>query len=319
MRALRPAVLSLLMLALAGAPGAAAKPQRCNGERRLCDRTLDQVVLPATHNSMSAASLGWVNPDQEVGIPDQLRLGVRGFLIDTYYAVRRSDGTVVNADGISEPTRRRRVYLCHVRCELGATPLIDALRAMRDFLKANPNEVLVLVNEDYVTPRGFAKVVRRSGLSRYVYRGKPGPRWPTLRRMIARRQQVVLLAESDVKGVPWYHPAYDGILQETPYTWPDVRQLTDPGQLKASCVANRGGDRGSLFLLNHWSPPYPASTDTARVVNKTGALVRRARACQSVRGRLPTLLAVDRFRTGGLFTAVRKLNQSAGAAFTARR
>ncbi len=302
----RVAVLALLAFALL-AGSAAGKVERCNGSRSLCDRRLDQVVLPSTHNSMSAGSEGFQLPNQQVGIPDQLRLGVRGFLIDTYYAVRQPDGTVVNA---TASTPGRRLYLCHVSCALGATKLVGALRSVRDFLRDNPREVLVFDVEDYVSAPDFAKVVKRSGLGRYVYRGATNPPWPTLRRMIARRRQVLLLHESNRSGVAWYHSAYEGILQETPYDWPAVAQLTDPAQLTASCRPNRGGTNGSLFLLNHWSPPFPASDTTAAQVNATRAIVRRAKTCRKVRGRIPNLVAVDRFQTGGLFAAVRKLNRA---------
>jgi hypothetical protein len=302
----RVVALALLAFALLAGAAQAGKAERCNGSRSLCDRRLDQVVLPSTHNSMSAGSLGFQLPNQQVGIPDQLRLGVRGFLIDTYYGVRRPDGSVVNATADSPG---RRLYLCHVTCTLGATKLISALRSVRDFLRAHPREVLVFVNEDHVSARDFAKVVKRSGLGRYVYRGEPGPRWPKLRRMIDRRRQVLLLAESNVQGVRWYHPAYQGILQETPYSWATVAQLTDPAQLTASCRPNRGGTTGSLFLLNHWSPPFPASDATAIQVNAKDAIVRRAKACRAARGTIPNIVAVDRFQTGGLFAAVRKLNR----------
>jgi hypothetical protein len=43
---------------------------------------------------MSAASLGFQIPNQPVGIPDQLKAGIRGFLIDTHYGRRMPDGTV---------------------------------------------------------------------------------------------------------------------------------------------------------------------------------------------------------------------------------
>lgn len=306
------ALASVILLTLALATTATAwTGRRCNGEASLCARRLDQVVLPATHNSMSAQSLGFLLPNQPVGIREQLADGVRGLLFDTYVGLRRSDGTVVNAD--AGGPGRRAVYLCHVRCEIGATPLLDVLRAMTRFLRANPNEVLVIVNEDHVSAGDFTKVVRRSGLARYVYRGAAGPRWPTLREMIASGGRVVLLAESDVRGAPWYHPAYEGIVQETPYTWPRVTQLTKPSQLADSCRPNRGGRRGSLFLLNHWSPPSAPTDATSRRVNATGALVRRARECRRVRGHMPNLLAVDRYRVGGLFTAARKLNAELGS------
>jgi hypothetical protein len=84
----RPAVAAAaILVALASAASAAAAPpERCNGEARLCRRALNQVVLATAHNAMSARSLGWQNPNQPIGIPAQLRLGIRGFLLDTYYA-----------------------------------------------------------------------------------------------------------------------------------------------------------------------------------------------------------------------------------------
>jgi hypothetical protein len=294
-------------LALAG-PAAAAFPLRCNGEQRTCVRHLDEVVLPAAHNAMSARSLGWQIPNQPVGIPDQLREGVRGFLLDTYYGHQTADGTVVT-DAVKTP--QSRLYLCHVACSLGATPLIDVLRAMHLFLVWSPNNAIVIVNEDYVSPEDFAEEVRRSGLIRNVYRGQPGPRWPTVRQMVLARQQVVMLAEHDSGDVPWYHEAYDGILQETPYNWPAPSQLTTPGNWPATCVPNRGGRTGSLFLMNHWSPPVAPDPAVSAQVNATDVLTGRARACQAARGKLPNIVAVDMFESGGLFEAVRQLNASA--------
>jgi hypothetical protein len=304
-------ILALVLagLGVAAGPAVAAGPMRCNGERQLCDRRFNEVVLPATHNSMSAQALGWRLPNQQVGIPDQLRLGIRGLLLDTYYAHRQPDGTVVN-DPV--PSAQSRIYLCHVVCQIGATPLLDVLRAMRDYLRASPSNVLVVINEDHVLPKDLAKEVRRSGLLRHVYRGRPGPRWPRLRSMIRRRQQVVMLAEHDAAGVPWYHEAYGGILQETPFTWPVLEQLTDPSRWSASCQPNRGARTGSLFLLNHWSPPLGPNPATSAIVNATETLVGRAVACRDLRGVMPTILAVDMFQSGGLFEAARRLNAGFG-------
>jgi hypothetical protein len=76
-------------------------------------------------------------------------------------------------------------------------------------------------------------------------------------------------------------------------------------------VPNRGGRKGTLFLMNHWSPPIPpAQPDRAASarVNKRSVLVGRARECRRVRGRLPTIVAVDQVKAGGLLAAVRELN-----------
>ena len=175
-------------------------------------------------------------------------------------------------------------------------------------MRRNPHDVLLIDNEDYVAPGDFARAVRRSGLGDYVYRGAPGPRWPTLRQMAWHRQQVVVLAEHDAGDVPWYHEAYSGILQETPYTFGTPAQLTDPAQWPTSCRPNRGGQTGSLFLMNHWSPPLAPSPTTSAVVNAAGTIVGRARACRALRGKLPTVVAADMVQAGALVQAVRWLN-----------
>jgi hypothetical protein len=300
--------LAPALLAPAGVAAARAAP-RCNGEIRLCRRPLQRVVFPATHDSMSAAALGWQHPNQPVGIPAQLRAGVRGLLFDTYYAHVEAGGTVV-ADDLKTP--RSRLYLCHVACQLGATPLVGVLRSIKRFLVTHPRNVLVFDNEDHIAPRDLGVALRRSGLARHVYRGPPGPRWPRLETLIERRRQVVLLAEHHAAGLPGDHLAYGGILQETPYTWDDASLITAPGNWRASCRPNRGGRRGSLFLMNHWSPPYSPTPAGSAVVNARRVLVGRATACARRRGRWPNLVAVDMFSSGGLFAAVHRLNTLIG-------
>jgi hypothetical protein len=309
----RIALIAAAVLALAAVPAGAKSSQRCNGDASLCGRTLDQVVLPSTHNSMSAQSLGYALPNQQVGIPDQLKAGVRGFLFDTYYGVKRPDGKVQNA---ADGTKGDGLYMCHVVCQIGSTPLVDVLRAYKDFLAKNPNEVLVFDIEDHVAPKDFAKVAKQAGLDKLAYRGKFGP-WPTLAELIDSGQRVVMLVESGKQtGVPYLKSAYTGILQETPYSWPTRDEITASSMLDASCRPNRGGTKGALFLMNHWFPPGPPvgvpNDADAKVVNATSTLVKRGEACFKRRKRAPNLLAVDRFKVGGLIEAARTLNKTLG-------
>ena len=303
---------ALAVLVLAAAPAAAHRGhgRRCNGHAALCSRTLDRVVLPGTHNAMSSESLGWLIPNQIGDIPTQLRGGVRALLLDTHYGVRRADGKVITADAGSPPPPPgpKETFLCHVLCEIGATPLREGLGWIRDFLRTHRREVLVIVNEDYISPDDYAAAVRDSGLRRFVYRGRTD-RFPTLGRMIARGRRVLMLAERDAGAVPWYHRAYDGILQETPYTFGTTAELTDPLRLADSCRPNRGGTTAPLFLMNHWVLVNGApSRAAAEIVNTREALVARARACRDARGRLPTIVAVDSFGIGDLVGAVDELN-----------
>jgi hypothetical protein len=310
MRIVSPLVAALAAALVLAAPAAAKAPSRCNGARALCARHFDRVVLPGAHNAMSARSLGWQIPNQSVAMPAQLRAGVRAFLFDTHYGVANPDGTVTTDDDGHVAGATPELYLCHELCEIGATPLVPALRQISGWLKAHPANVLLFDNEDYITPADFIGAMRASGLAQRVYRGSTS-KWPTLARMIARRQQVVVLNEHHARAGSWDHIAYEGILQETPYSWDKPEQITARRNWRASCVPNRGGRHGSLFLMNHWSPPIPPAQPDLKAsarVNAKSVLVGRARACERVRGKLPTVIAVDQALAGGLFAAVRELN-----------
>ena len=68
------------------------------------------------------------------------------------------------------------MFLCHRFCELGATEITGALRDVREFLVEHPDEVLIIVIEDYVLPSAIVAAFEESGLAEKVYRGPPaGP------------------------------------------------------------------------------------------------------------------------------------------------
>jgi hypothetical protein len=300
----------------------------CNGAPELCARRLDEVVFPGTHNSMSSADIpNWLFPQQERGLTGQLADGVRALLLDVHYGLpvegrvktdldsettsREKLEQAVGKEGLDAAMRirdrlagkeegSRGLYLCHGFCELGATPLPGALQGVHEFLVENPYEVLILVVEDYVTPQDLAGAFAESGLDGLVYRGAPGPSWPSLREMIDSRQRVLVLTESGRPGVPWIHPAFD-VMQETPYRFKQASEL--------SCAPNRGGTAGSLFLINNWIDTTPApKPSNAAIVNAYEALLARAKQCRTGRGRTPTVIAVDFYRTGALFRVARALN-----------
>jgi len=317
-------------IALFGRPRAVTRPatDACNGATQLCARHLDEVVFPGTHNAMSAADIpDWLFPQQEKGIAGQLQDGIRALLLDVHYGipvenrVKTDFGTdpglmgkvekALGKEAVEAATRirdrlvgkeegPRDLYLCHGLCELGATPLATVLRQIHEFMVENPNEVLVLVIEDYVSPEDLAASFAESGLDGLVFRGAAAPPWPSLREMIDLRQRVVVFTESGRPGVAWIHPAFEG-MQETPYSFHDPSEL--------SCVPNRGGTSGSLFLMNNWIDTTPApKPSNAAIVNAYDALLARARQCEAERRRRPNLIAVDFYRTGDLIRVARTLN-----------
>jgi hypothetical protein len=304
----------------------------CNGSAALCGRPLNDVVFPATHNSFAAADArDFRFPQQDTGIRTQLDDGIRGLWIDSYYGFpgRRvyTDTSRINPklnaqleddlgpkfEAAADRLRRRisrpqgekpRIYLCHGFCELGALDAESALHEIKRFLDEHTHEVLIIDIEDYVAPEDMVAVIEKSGLADYAYRGPAGPPWPTLRELIDSGQRVLITAEHMSGGASWYLPT-DGLFQETPFG------AKRPSQL--SCEPNRGSPDNSLFLLNHWinTDPKPLPK-IASLVNRNSFLLERAQRCESERGLLPNVLAVDFYREGDLLSVARTLNGSDG-------
>ena len=321
-----------------GTSTAAPTAGACNGHDGLCERPFNEVTLAATHNAMSVPLPGWYSAEQDRPIPDQLSDGIRGLLIDTHYADRLENGRLrtffgdrddlqrqakedgVSADAVDAALRLRErlgfsgegergMYLCHTFCELGGTALGEILDDIHDFLVANPGEVLVVINQDYVTPEDFVGAVKDAKLDDFAYKGPTDGQWPTLREMIDDNERVIFLAENHAGAAPWYHLAYDAITEETPYTFSSPKQLTERAGLAKTCRPNRGPDDAPLFLVNHWvsTDPFPQPSHAAKV-NAYDPLMQRLDECEQVRGHLPNLVAVNFYRRGDVFRAVDTLN-----------
>jgi hypothetical protein len=322
----------------AAAPLVTVFKDRCNGAAALCDLPLDKVVFAGAHNAMSAADYpNWMFPNQEVGMAGQLRQGIRALLFDVHNGIpvagrvktvlEDEPGSRVKFEKalgpeavaaamrirdrlVGPPEGPKGPYLCHGFCELGAQPLVDALREIRDFLVEHPGEVVLLVVEDYVPPNDVAAAFAKSGLLELVYKGKAGPPWPTLRQLIQANERVLVTAENETGDVAWYHKAYD-LTQETPY------HFETPDEF--SCRANRGGDGKSFFLMNHWIDTTPApKPSNAAIVNQRDYILARARQCEAERGKRPTILAVDFALTGDVVGAAATLNGLGEAAGPSR-
>ena len=343
------AVAAVAALVVAGASGSfvaaggldepVVAAEGCNGHESLCDRPLDEVTLVATHNAMSVPLPGWFAALQERPIPGQLEDGVRGLLIDTWYADRLSNGRVRTDFGSAEGLQRaieegqlseesvaaalrlrgrlgfrgegeRGLYLCHTFCELGATPLPEVLDQLADFLATHPTEVVVVINQDAVMPEDFVAAMDAAELSRFAITPPAGGApWPTLGELVDADKRLLVLAENRAGSAPWYQRVYERLVQETPFTFAAPADLVEPARLPESCRDNRGPASAPLFLLNHWvnTDPRPLPANGAEV-NAYGPLLRRARECERIRGQRPNLLAVDFYRRGDPFAVADTLN-----------
>lgn len=300
----------------------------CNGAVELCERPLNRVVFPGAHNAMgSAMNPEWLFHNQNLDIPSLLDRGVRAFLLDPYLGNRLGEHVKTDFDAVPHANRKiaevigpdawaagmrvreqlvgepgpSDIYLCHGFCELGAVLMVPVLRSVVEFLVTHPGEVIIIDFEDYAPPANIAAAFQESGLLEYVYQGPLEPTWPTLGEMVASGGRVLVLGEYNVAGVPWMHLAWEGLMAETPYTFPTPDAF--------SCRPNRGTPRGELFLINHWieTTPTPRPSN-AQIVNQQDVIVRRVQQCQRERRMTANIIAVDFAGIGDVVGAARVLN-----------
>ena len=286
----------------------------CNGSPALCDRRLNEVVFPATHNSYAAADEpGWLFANQRFGIARQLRDGIRALLIDVHYGVPDPESGRVRTDlagedssrnkvarelspealrtadrlvgrvGVERPEGERRAYLCHTLCELGSEPLDEQLELIGSFLDANPSEVVILFVEPYVPVSEMERSLERTGLLSQAAELERDEPLPTLGELIRADTRLIVLAEEDGGSRPWYLDGFS-FVQDTPLG------ATRPSQFR--CRRFRGSADSPLYMLNHWIPPFPPSVRRNELI-AGNALRRRFESCQRRRRLLPNLVAVD--------------------------
>ena len=264
--------------------GDTGQPMLCNGAAHLCDRPLDRVIFPGTHNSYAATEAGFASiaANQYQTIATQLDDGIRLLLLD------------VTEDG-------GETALCHQFCTLGKIPHLEVLADIRAFLEANPHEVLAIVYQDEVDGPTMEADMQTAGLVPYLYTHTLGDPWPTLRDLIEAGTRLVVFAEVGGPPPAWWHHAWDHIW-DTPYSFGDVSEF--------SCDPNRGDPANPLFQINHWLSNALGLPDESRAAeaNAYDVLDARIQDCLDAHGRLPTFLAVDFYDVGDLFAVVADRN-----------
>jgi hypothetical protein len=284
----------------------------CNGYAALCVVPYDSVTYLAAHNAMAASDAGFVDAEQDPTIIGQLDNGVRALLIDFHYWTAPEQVTRY-VDSLSPRTRaliapflttlesRPGVWLCHIVCQLGASPAVGTLRAVGEWLAAHRDAVLTLIIEDHTSLADTEATIEDAGLRRYV-QPPPAPdtAWPTLGQMVRSGHRLVVFTERQDDPQGWLRN-YHLIGAETPFRAASPAQLT--------CAPGRGPAKAPLFLLNNWiSSSAPSRTDAA-TVNSPRFLLRRARQCARERGMTPTYIAVDFAEIGNPLRAVAMLNR----------
>ena len=157
---------------------------------------------------------------------------------------------------------------------LGRLVTTTRLQVVRRFLIAHPAEIVVLFVQDESEATDNIFAIENSGLASMAFVPSDGQRWPSVREMLRRNQRLVVLAENNGGGAPFYVRAFD-LYQDTSYEVKTIDAFT--------CSLNRGSTTNPLFLLNHWIDHSPASQTDAAEANGYEFLLARAQQCQQER------------------------------------
>jgi hypothetical protein len=329
------AVLGATALVLAGCATSrghaqAAAPTECDGSTALCERRLNEVLFAGTHNSFAAsAEPGWYFASQRYPIARQLDDGIRALLVDVHFGVYdaatgrvrtdlRAEGSDRNKVAEQVPARALSVadrvagrvgvgtlngtpepYLCHTLCELGAEPLNRELEVIRGFLERDPDEVLIVIVEDYVPPATIERAFEQTGLTRYVATLDRHEPPPTLGRLIASGRRLLVFAEEQGGTPAWYMPAFS-FIQDTPLG------AVRPDQL--SCARYRGAADSPLLLINYWIPPFPPSATLNAGIGRAAFLRAHVERCLRKRDSRGAIVAVDFYQRTSVVDVAKELN-----------
>ncbi|MBL4752974.1 MAG: hypothetical protein JKY52_05150 [Flavobacteriales bacterium] len=257
---------------------------QCNGDAALCDKRYDEVVYVTTHNGFNY-SPNFQLPNQSFPVSQQMTDGVRAFMLDVY-----------NVFGT--PT------LYHGTAILGSEPLEDVLIDIKDFLVANPNEVLTIIFEANITASEMEAVFVSSGLTPYLYTQTLGQPWPTLQQMIDLDQRLVVFSDLDDAGPgqEWYHYMWEYCVET---------DFSNKSRADFSCEFNRGDSVNSLFILNHFITDQLSGTgelDSSVIANSNPYFINRANQCMAEKLKLPNFLTVDFYDVGDVFATKDQLN-----------
>ncbi len=308
----------------------AADTTGCNGHDELCDKRFDEVVIAASHNSMSVADGTWYLAEQPKDMVSSLDDGIRGLLVDTWYGQPAANGRAITADRSvaaaeqqllqthgpevvasvrrtidrvrnTRPTGPVAPYFCHTVCELGATAMAPEMARLNTWMDAHPREVVVMFIQDTVTPQDTDAVLRAAGLAEKAYAHPAGAQWPTLGQMIESNKRLLVLMENHGGGaeLPYLHQGFD-LVQDTEYTFDTAADFT--------CTLKRGQPDSPLFNINHWLASFAKLVSNAEQVNAYDVLKARVDDCRDVRGRTPTMISVNWYDHGDLFRVVDELN-----------
>lgn len=258
---------------------------QCNGSHYLCTKRYNEVAYLMTHNAFNADQEGFLFPNQNVGITQQLNDGVRGLMLDVY-----------DLNGVAT------VY--HGQTFLGTATLQSVLAEIKVFMDANPNEIVTIILECYVSANVIESELTNAGLFSYLYTKPVSGPWDLLQDMVNTNKRLVVISDVDDAGPGqgWYHFAWDHCV-ETHYSVNDINAFTND--------YNRGNANNDLFIFNHFVTSALTGTGLPNIApsaNDFNFLLSRIEGHFAQYIKFPNFITLDFYDLGDGMEVVDTLN-----------
>ncbi|MEE1820593.1 PI-PLC domain-containing protein [Streptomyces sp. SP18ES09] len=305
------AVVLLLLVTLVGIPAAAgaapAPPVTTEANRaavaqareRWGDRRLDEVSFLGTHNAFTNyEDSRWSSVSQSESLRHQLDNGVRGLSLDTHWYERSTWLCVISFGSDCYPSD---VYLCHGDCKTfaGVTYALprqsfrSAMQTVVDFLEANPQEVVTVFLEDYVSAQRLGDSL---GLDQLLFRPDAwnvrGQGWPRMTDLVGAGKRLLIFSDASDRE-------HLGVMYDKAWTVSNFWSLGDLGD-DVSCVSRwadvpldrqEPGFRRLFAMSHHRNVP---TVINAALDNGTKLRDRVTQRCRvAAGGRDPNFVSVD--------------------------
>lgn len=272
------------------------------------DLPFDKLSWVTTHNAYEK-----INQNLKE-IPQQLKDGVRGFMLDLYHNDKYPD--------------RDAIRVCHGKICYGS--FANQLgNEFLPFLAKNSNEVITLFLETYVTREQMQKFLNSFPEVAHVAFNPdnfPAQSWPTLAQMARTNNRLVIFTDSSsaagtytVAGRPikvlydrdWLVQNHWKTLGATasnilaahdlscPTRWTDLPLST------AKVSSGTGKQWNRLFLMNQFHYATSTIPDSAKYDNNLTYLMRRTANC----GTTPHFIGINNYRTGDTLPYTQALSQ----------
>jgi len=258
----------------------------CNGRVEYCAKRYDELCQAATHDSAAYNSEFWQAPAQSQSVRDQLNASVRALMLSVY-----DDGGTVS--------------VCRGDCAAGSTALGVVLKTVKDFLDANPRDIVTLLIETALAASRVEREFVGLGLDRLAQPQVENAPWPTLQEMIDTGHRLVVFATVPDTSASW-------VLPRDAWLWETGKDFSSLSSMKCSPAV---GDRTRpLYVVHHnlveaadASNPEP-SAELAAVANAFAVVTQRLQTCESQTNRVPNFVAVDFAALGDVVGGTQVIN-----------